>query len=90
MTVLALLLCAALLPLATPAAAQTWPERTVRFLVPLGAGSGADIGARLLAERSCHEACAACNGQTIDKSPCRQRSQSLQTLAPTLAQFQAP
>jgi tripartite-type tricarboxylate transporter receptor subunit TctC len=31
--------------------AQTWPQRTVRFLVPLGAGSGADIGARLIADR---------------------------------------
>jgi tripartite-type tricarboxylate transporter receptor subunit TctC len=31
--------------------AQTWPQRTVRFVVPLGPGSGADIGARLLADR---------------------------------------
>jgi len=31
--------------------AQTWPQRPVKFIVPLGAGSGADIGARLLAER---------------------------------------
>src|SRR5262249_452103 len=31
--------------------AQSWPQRTVRFLLPLGAGSGADIGARLLADR---------------------------------------
>src|ERR1700694_4698526 len=36
---------------ATPSAAQSWPQRTVRFLVPLGAGSGADIGARLLGDR---------------------------------------
>ena len=35
---------------ARPAAAETlppWPQRTVRFLLPLGAGRGADIGARL-------------------------------------------
>jgi tripartite-type tricarboxylate transporter receptor subunit TctC len=31
--------------------AQTWPQRTVRFLLPLGAGSATDIGARLLADR---------------------------------------
>jgi tripartite-type tricarboxylate transporter receptor subunit TctC len=35
-----------------PAAAEIkWPTRPVRFIVPLGAGSGADIGARLLADR---------------------------------------
>ena len=32
-------------------AAQTWPQRTVKFILPLGAGSGADIGARLIAEK---------------------------------------
>ncbi len=38
--------------LAGPAGAQNaWPERTVRIIVPLGAGSGADIGARLIGER---------------------------------------
>jgi tripartite-type tricarboxylate transporter receptor subunit TctC len=31
--------------------AQTWPQRAVKFMVPLGPGSGADIGARLFAER---------------------------------------
>src|SRR5690242_7749221 len=31
--------------------AQSWPQRPVKFLVSLGPGSGADIGARLLAER---------------------------------------
>jgi tripartite-type tricarboxylate transporter receptor subunit TctC len=36
---------------ATPSLAQTWPQRTVRFVVPLGPGSGADITARLLADR---------------------------------------
>ncbi len=28
-----------------------WPQRTVRFILPLGPGSGSDIGARLFAER---------------------------------------
>ena len=41
----------ALVLLATPSHAQTWPQRTVRFVVPLGPGSGADITARLLADR---------------------------------------
>ena len=33
------------------AAEEAWPQRTVRFILPLGAGSGSDIGARLFAER---------------------------------------
>ena len=38
--------------LATASQAQeAWPQRPVRFIVTLGPGSGADIGARLLAER---------------------------------------
>lgn len=32
-------------------AQQTWPQRTVKLIVPLGPGSGADIGARLMADR---------------------------------------
>jgi tripartite-type tricarboxylate transporter receptor subunit TctC len=38
---------------ASLAVAQTpaWPQRNVRFIVPLGPGSGADIGARLFADR---------------------------------------
>ena len=36
---------------APPLAAQVWPQRTVKFLVPLGPGSGVDIGARLLGDR---------------------------------------
>jgi tripartite-type tricarboxylate transporter receptor subunit TctC len=46
-------LIASLAMAATPAQAQTptWPQRPVRFIVPLGPGSGADIGARLLADR---------------------------------------
>jgi tripartite-type tricarboxylate transporter receptor subunit TctC len=42
------------LALATPpAAAQTpkWPQRAVKLIVPLGAGSGVDIGSRLLADK---------------------------------------
>jgi tripartite-type tricarboxylate transporter receptor subunit TctC len=36
---------------ATVSLAANWPSRPVRFLVTLGAGSGADIGARLFADR---------------------------------------
>jgi tripartite-type tricarboxylate transporter receptor subunit TctC len=49
------LFCAALgataLGLALPAAAQTYPTRQVRLVIPLTAGSGADIVARALAPR---------------------------------------
>lgn len=40
----------ALLP-TIEAHAQAWPQRTVKFVLSLGPGSGADIGARMLAER---------------------------------------
>ena len=51
--------CAVVLSLSFPAAltgtesatAQTWPTRSVKFIVSLGPGSGTDISARLLAER---------------------------------------
>jgi tripartite-type tricarboxylate transporter receptor subunit TctC len=33
------------------ATAQSWPDHTVKFIVPFGPGAGADIGARLFAER---------------------------------------
>jgi tripartite-type tricarboxylate transporter receptor subunit TctC len=36
---------------AAPVAAQSWPTRSVKFILTLGPGSGADIGARLLADR---------------------------------------
>jgi tripartite-type tricarboxylate transporter receptor subunit TctC len=40
------------LPLGSlPSTAQGWPTRSVRVLLPIGAGSGADIGARLIAEK---------------------------------------
>ncbi len=33
------------------AQAPAWPTRNVRFIIPFGAGAGADIGARLVSER---------------------------------------
>ena len=36
---------------AIPAFAQSWPQRPVKFILPLGPGAGADIGARLYADR---------------------------------------
>jgi tripartite-type tricarboxylate transporter receptor subunit TctC len=36
---------------ATPVAAQNWPQRTVKFILPLGPGSGTDVGARLFADK---------------------------------------
>jgi tripartite-type tricarboxylate transporter receptor subunit TctC len=39
------------IPLAAPAQAQSWPTRPVKFIVPFGPGAGADIGARLFAEK---------------------------------------
>src|SRR5262245_55424594 len=51
--VAALIVAAALMPAPAAAqpAAQTWPQRTVRFIVPLPPGSGMDLTARLVAER---------------------------------------
>jgi tripartite-type tricarboxylate transporter receptor subunit TctC len=40
---------ALLLP--APGQAQSWPQRLVKFVVPLGPASGVDIGARLFADR---------------------------------------
>ena len=40
----------ALLVAAAPALAQTWPAKTVRIIVPFGAGSTPDIVARLIAQ----------------------------------------
>jgi tripartite-type tricarboxylate transporter receptor subunit TctC len=39
------------LPAAAQSQAPNWPVRPVKFILPLGAGSGADLGARLLAEK---------------------------------------
>jgi tripartite-type tricarboxylate transporter receptor subunit TctC len=41
----------AALAAAAPAAAQTWPTRPVKFIVSLGAGSGVDIGSRLIGDK---------------------------------------
>ena len=35
----------------SPVQAQDWPTRAVKFVLPIGAGSGADIGARVIAEK---------------------------------------
>jgi tripartite-type tricarboxylate transporter receptor subunit TctC len=42
----AALLCAA----AAPSLAQTWPQKTIRFIVPFPAGGGTDVVARLVAK----------------------------------------
>src|SRR5262249_18422614 len=47
----AALLAGGALPFGAEAQAQTWPQRNVRFIVTLGAGSGTAIGGRLLADR---------------------------------------
>jgi tripartite-type tricarboxylate transporter receptor subunit TctC len=36
---------------APPSHAQSWPQRSVKFILPLGPGSGVDISARLFADR---------------------------------------
>lgn len=46
-----LLFAVASATLPTASAQTSWPQRAVRFVVPLGPGSGADIGARLFADR---------------------------------------
>ena len=48
---LSALLLGALSAAAQPASPQSWPQRPVKFILPLGPGSGADIGARLIAEK---------------------------------------
>lgn len=45
------LLALLVVALASPAQAQNWPTRAVKFIVPFGPGAGSDIGARLLAEK---------------------------------------
>jgi len=49
--VLALGLVFTLALMAPPALARTWPQRTVRLIIPLPPGTGTDIAGRLLAER---------------------------------------
>src|ERR1043166_3306491 len=43
----ALVLCGAY----SPVRAQDWPTRAVKFILPIGAGSGADVAARVIAEK---------------------------------------
>ena len=51
-SVLAVVLCAfASVLAAAPSSAQSWPQRPVKFLIPLGPGSGVDITARLLGDK---------------------------------------
>ena len=45
------IVCSALSLHAAPSLAQSWPQKPVKFVVPLGPGSGADLTARLLADR---------------------------------------
>lgn len=44
-------LAGGLAPAAQQVAAQAWPQRSVRLVLPLGPGSGTDIGARLIADK---------------------------------------
>ena len=46
-----LILCVVVSTISVSAAAQSWPSRPVKLILPLGPGSGADIGARLFADR---------------------------------------
>ena len=46
-----IVLAAVALPSVAQAQQQSWPSRPVKFVLPLGAGSGADLGARLIAEK---------------------------------------
>jgi len=43
--------CGAMAASSPPAVAQDWPSRPVKFIVPLGPGSGTDLSARLVAEK---------------------------------------
>jgi tripartite-type tricarboxylate transporter receptor subunit TctC len=43
--------CVAAASAQTPANVQTWPTRPVKFIIPLGPGSGVDITARVFADR---------------------------------------
>ena len=47
---LALILSAFVTLLTAPSFAQTWPQRPVHFIIPLGPGSGVDITARVFAD----------------------------------------
>ena len=47
----AVAVCILALTLACDAAAQKWPEKTVRIVTPFGPGGGTDIFSRILAQR---------------------------------------
>src|SRR5229473_2011500 len=51
LVLLAIIALLGILQSLTSAPAQTYPARTVRFIVPFGAASGTDITARLFADR---------------------------------------
>ena len=51
LVVFGLVISSSLAALPADAQSPTWPQRTVKFVVPLGPGSGVDIGSRLLADR---------------------------------------
>src|SRR5262245_34002319 len=44
-------LATGLFPAPSAAQAEPWPQRVVRLIVPTGAGSSIDVGARLFADR---------------------------------------
>ena len=48
---IALLMLVCALLASETAHAQSWPQRPVKFVLPLGPGSGTDIGARLISDR---------------------------------------
>jgi tripartite-type tricarboxylate transporter receptor subunit TctC len=56
----AAMLSAALSMTPAPAAADTWPSRTITTIVPLGAGSGSDVMARIVLDKVSQQI-----GQTI-------------------------
>jgi tripartite-type tricarboxylate transporter receptor subunit TctC len=43
-------LCCAMVAIAGPASAQTWPSRPVKLIVPTGAGAATDVMARFVAD----------------------------------------
>jgi tripartite-type tricarboxylate transporter receptor subunit TctC len=43
-------LCCAMVVIASPASAQTWPSRPVKLIVPTGAGTATDVMARFVAD----------------------------------------
>ena len=44
------ILCCAVIVLAGPASAETWPSRPIKLIVPTGPGAGTDVMARLIAD----------------------------------------